>query len=688
MLFKLDFVNCIEFLKLFTYNSKFKMRNSQIQSLVTTIKERCKICYTCVRECPAKAIKIDGGQAQVISERCIGCGNCIKVCNQNAKLYFSSLEQVLDLIGSGSKIAVCLAPSFPAEFFDMNDYRKVIGILRAIGFTYVHEVAFGADLVALKYKEILKKMNHTPYISSDCPAIVSYIEKYFPHRIVNLMPVVSPMIASARVIRKIYGKDIKIVFIGPCIAKKTESDEIDAVLTFSELHTLMDILKICPDETSASDFDHPKGGKGAILALKRGLLQNVELKDSILEGNIIVAGGRISFQEAIKEFDAGLIKSESLELLCCEGCVMGVGMTRHGQLYAKRSAIRAYADQKIRQQNIEEWEKDINKYRDIDLSQSFKNDDRRIIIDSDEEIDKILFEMGKTKESDHLNCGSCGYDTCREHAIAIKKGLAENEMCLPFTIEKLHKYIDELAITNEKLTGVQIALKQSEKLASMGQLSATIAHELNNPLGVILMYARILLDECDQNSPIKSDLEKIVVQSTRCKSIVKNLLNFARSNQLSYEQVLLSELIESTLNSLLVPKNISIIKEPCDKVLYAVIDREQMIQSIGNLIKNAFEAMPDGGTLRIKLEHENDQVVFLISDTGTGISPEHLDQIFTPFFTTKSLGKGTGLGLASAYGIIKKHKGEITVQTNANPHLGPTGTTFRITLPKYGINRE
>jgi signal transduction histidine kinase len=182
-------------------------------------------------------------------------------------------------------------------------------------------------------------------------------------------------------------------------------------------------------------------------------------------------------------------------------------------------------------------------------------------------------------------------------------------------------------------------------------------------------------------------LEKIVVQSTRCKTIVKNLLNFARNNQLNYEQVLLQELIEITLNSLIIPKNIKISKDLGEKTLYAVIDREQMVQSIGNLIKNAVEAMPDGGTLKIRLENENEHVVFQISDTGTGISSEHLDQIFTPFFTTKSLGKGTGLGLASTYGIIKMHKGEITVQTNANPLSGPTGTTFRISLPKYGINK-
>jgi signal transduction histidine kinase len=260
-------------------------------------------------------------------------------------------------------------------------------------------------------------------------------------------------------------------------------------------------------------------------------------------------------------------------------------------------------------------------------------------------------------------------------------------MCLPYTIEKLHRYIDELAVTNEKLTGVQMALKQSEKLANMGQLSATIAHELNNPLGVILMYARILLDECEQESQIKTDLEKIVAQSARCKSIVRNLLNFARSNQLNYEQVNLKDLIELSINSLIIPNNVEIVKELNEKMQFAILDKEQMIQSISNLLKNGIEAMPAGGMLKIRMEPENDNITISISDTGTGISSEHLDQIFTPFFTTKSLGKGTGLGLASTYGIVKMHNGDISVTTNSNLASGPTGTTFKITIPKFGINK-
>ena len=151
----------------------------QEQHLVSTIKERCRVCYTCVRECPAKAIKIMNGQAEMIQERCIGCGNCVKVCSQGAKIFRNTKKEVIDLINSKHKVSAIIAPSFPAEFSEIEDYKYFVGMLRKLGFDYVHEVAFGADLVSLEYQEILTDDNES-HISTDCPAIVSYIEKYYP----------------------------------------------------------------------------------------------------------------------------------------------------------------------------------------------------------------------------------------------------------------------------------------------------------------------------------------------------------------------------------------------------------------------------------------------------------------------------------------------------------------------------
>jgi signal transduction histidine kinase len=295
----------------------------------------------------------------------------------------------------------------------------------------------------------------------------------------------------------------------------------------------------------------------------------------------------------------------------------------------------------------------------------------------------VLEKMGKFDPKDFLNCGACGYETCEDHAQAVLEGLAEIEMCLPLTIEKLHSSIHDLAITNEKLVSVQQALKQSEKMASMGQLSAGIAHELNNPLGVVIMYCNILLEDTPKNSPEYSDLKLIVEQANRCKKIVGGLLNFARKNQVLLSEVNINSIVKHSLDSLIIPKEIQVNIDSAEVRNPIVhIDQEQMTQVISNLVKNAIEAMPDGGILSIKLKENIHHISFIVSDTGTGIKEEDIEKIFEPFFTTKGVGKGTGLGLATAYGIVKMHKGQITVSSNVDKEKGQTGTTFTITIPR------
>jgi signal transduction histidine kinase len=255
-------------------------------------------------------------------------------------------------------------------------------------------------------------------------------------------------------------------------------------------------------------------------------------------------------------------------------------------------------------------------------------------------------------------------------------------MCLPYTIEKLHKSVKDLALSNEKLSSMKQALKQSEKLAHMGQLSAGIAHELNNPLGVVIMYSNILLEEATAGDPVREDLKLIVEQAGRCKKIVAGLLNFARKNQVNHQHVSIKELVNHSLESLIIPEKVRI--KITDEATNpdALLDSEQMMQVLTNLIKNAFDAMPGGGLIDIKLEDTLSDVIIMLSDTGTGIKEEDRAKIFEPFFTTKSIGQGTGLGLATAYGIVKMHKGQITAVSNTDPSKGPTGTSFKIVLPR------
>lgn len=358
-------------------------------------------------------------------------------------------------------------------------------------------------------------------------------------------------------------------------------------------------------------------------------------------------------------------------------------MSKGGKRYIRRKQIGNYVSQRLHDLDKDQWKKDIREFSSVDFSQTFEPLDRRLLTPTPELIEKALQSMGKFTEKDHLDCGACGYDTCFEHAMAIAEGLAEMEMCLPYAIESLHNTIQALNISNESLETAQQALRQSEKLAGMGQLSAGIAHELNNPLGVITMYSNILLEELHDDDPMRKDLILISEQADRCKKIVGGLLNFARKNQVYLVETNMLTFIKKSLDSVIHPKAIELLFIHNLSNPIAYIDNDQMMQALTNLEKNAVEAMPEGGKLTIELTDNDAEVIIRISDTGSGISQEHMDKIFTPFFTTKELGKGTGLGLPLVYGIVKMHRGKINVVSNADKNKGRTGTIFSITLPRF-----
>jgi two-component system NtrC family sensor kinase len=653
--------------------------------LVSTIKKRCRACYNCVRECPAKAIRVTMGHAEVIPERCIGCGNCVRVCSQHAKQVLSSIEKVYHLLESGLKVAACLAPSFPAEFITL-DVQKVVGMVRDLGFSLVTEGAFGADLVTERYKSLLSGNPDQRYITTTCPAVVEYVCRYYPALIPFLAPVVSPMVAMARAMKRFYGKEVKIVFIGPCIARKYEApeEEIDAVLTFQELRQMFREERIFPESIEPSEFDPPHGALGTLYPISRGLLQAAGIPEDLIAGDVVAADGKSNFVEAIRELESGNLDARLLEILCCNGCIMGSGISNPLSLLSRRSIVSRYARAKMDNLDIKRWWEEVSKLTDLDLRRTFVAQYQPIFAPSMDELEEILKKMGKYLPEDELNCGACGYDTCREQAAAISRGLAENEMCLPFTIHQLRKTMKELAVSNKQLASIREALVQSEKLASMGQLAAGVAHEINNPLGVVLMYAHLLLDQFSKDPKLQEDLRMIVDQTERCRKIVAGLLNFARQNRVVYQPTDVRSLVDRSLRSVPLPENVTVevLHEGNDSI--AELDGNQVTQILVNLIDNAFAAMPQGGQLTIEIHGDSENVRFIVTDTGIGIPKANLSKIFEPFFTTKPLGKGTGLGLAVTYGIVKMHGGDVQVKSNADPQTGPTGSMFTVTLPRKG----
>jgi signal transduction histidine kinase len=401
-----------------------------------------------------------------------------------------------------------------------------------------------------------------------------------------------------------------------------------------------------------------------------------------MDSEVLATDGRTNFVEAIQAVDSNSLDVRLLEILCCNGCIMGAGMSVNSTLFRRRSLIGRYVQRNWTGFRKDRWMQDLAKYSDIDLAREFRVYDQRIAQPSREEILSILAKMGKNKPEDELNCGACGYDSCVQHAIAIHRRLAETEMCLPYTIDKLRHTVKQLAVSHQQLVSTQEALMHSERLASMGQLAAGVAHEVNNPLGIVLMHSHMLLEQAEKLPEWREDLEMITEQADRCKKIVVRLLHFARQNKAVLRVVDLYKLMQRAIKAYPFPANVHVQMEPRAGNPKADLDPDQLNQVITNLFSNACDAMPDGGDLIVSAGGNEDQVWFSIKDFGIGISRENTGKIFEPFFTTKQIGKGTGLGLAVTYGIVKMHRGDITVESNNDSKVGKTGTTFTVKLPR------
>lgn len=661
--------------------------NKMNHAIVTTISDRCKRCYSCIRECPAAAIRVIDAQAKVIEERCIACGHCVKVCSQDAKQILSEVDETYELLKSNNVIAI-VAPSFAASF--PNQYRKIPTALKRLGFTQVIETAFGADLIANDYMEVIKSDNQKTVISSACPAVVSFIQKYYTALVPNLAQVVSPMIALGRYLKKDFGEDVKIVFIGPCVAKKHEAQDddvagvIDSVLTFTELKEMFQEQNIIVDQCGESDFDEPHAMMGKAYPLAGGLIKTIDVSGDILEKDIIVVEGKKKVLEIIDEIANNHINAKFTDILFCEGCISGPAIDTKLNYYARREKVINYIDEKINNVDKRVWKSNLYNARKLNLHRNFKIDNQRRPYPTEEKIREILAQTKKYTPKDELNCGACGYPTCREYAVAIAKDLAEKEMCLPYVL-------DELKIAYDNLSNTEEQLRVAEKLASIGQLAAGVAHEINNPLGTILLYASMLkkdLEKIYNDDQRTEDLELIVEEANRCKNIVANLLNFARQGKLNIKEFDLTE----TLREVLKPFTVNPVYRQID-FKYDIVendyritgDEEQLKQVFINIIKNACDAMTDNESekeLKLILSADNNSAKIEFTDTGNGIPKENHGKVFTPFFTTKSMGKGTGLGLAISYGIIKMHKGNITFTSEIGK-----GTAFKVVLPKFQVHQ-
>jgi two-component system NtrC family sensor kinase len=380
-----------------------------------------------------------------------------------------------------------------------------------------------------------------------------------------------------------------------------------------------------------------------------------------------------------------------VEALMCKGCYCGPGISSAEPGLLRKRRVGEYVAESQRRELSVPPAADNAVFAALSLSRTYSGDDQRGAAPGEDDIRDILARTNKFFPEDELNCGACGYSTCRAKAIAVHDGMAEEAMCLPFMIEQAERVCSELNVPWSDLRDVHRHIINTEKLASMGQMAAGVAHELNNPLSTILLYTHILGKKLADRDDLDHDLKLVAEESERCKKIVGNLLDFARQSRVHVQSVDVEDLVRKAVDGVectLEPSNGHEVRLETDVTpgLRADLDRDQITQVLVNLVKNGVEAMEgSSGVVRVSAyaTPEQDRLHIAVSDEGGGIPQSARDKVFQPFFTTKSIGKGTGLGLPISYGIVKMHQGTIWFDSEAGQ-----GTTFHIELPMTNVTIE
>ena len=399
---------------------------------LTLKKANCKNCYKCIRHCPVKAIRFSGNQAYIIQDECIMCGQCFVVCPQDAKQIVSEVGKVRVMLQSGAPVVASLAPSFIANYAG-SGIEELREALKKLGFYDAEETALGATMVKREYDRMVAEENRDIIISSCCPSVNLLIRRYYPALLGYLAPVMSPMQAHcADIKRRIPGA--KTVFIGPCVAKKEEAQEcgeVDAVLTFDELTEWLNQENI----TVQPARELKKGGRARLFPTAGGILRCMEKPNAGY--TYMAVDGAQNCLEVLEDLLHGGLHHCFIEMSACAGsCIGGPVMEKYHRMPVRDyAAVAAYAGKK---------DFTVDQPDELTLRKTLEYIGRKLPYPSESEIRDALHKMGKLKPEDELNCGSCGYNTCREKAVAIIQGKAEVSMCLPFLKERAENFSDNI----------------------------------------------------------------------------------------------------------------------------------------------------------------------------------------------------------------------------------------------------
>jgi PAS domain S-box-containing protein len=386
------------------------------------------------------------GQAYVVEDHCIGCGTCVRECPQGAKSYRNDTERAQRLFAPGVQVAASVAPSFAAAFPEWQQ-RRLPSALRRLGFCYVGETAIGAYHVATQTASVVAAQPDRSHVCTACPAVVRYVERYRPEFLGTLVPVVSPMMAHAKHIRERLQGEVRVVFIGPCIAKKAEADRpefaglVDCVLTFSELQEWLQREDIDLSACEESDFDETPEGHARLFPVEGGSVRTAGWSTDLLGSDVVAASG---FDEVCTALE-GLRLSEAPHIIeplfCPQGCVNGPVMLDDHNIFERRGNVLGYAAAHPGDTPEERlYEELTTHFKDLHTE-----DDKPI---TEEQIRHVLEMTGKARDEDQLNCGACGYPNCREKAIAVIRGMAEPEMCIPHMKRLAEQRVDRIIETS------------------------------------------------------------------------------------------------------------------------------------------------------------------------------------------------------------------------------------------------
>ncbi|MDY5968485.1 MAG: [Fe-Fe] hydrogenase large subunit C-terminal domain-containing protein [Bacteroidales bacterium] len=450
---------------------------------------RCRDCYLCLRECPVKAIAVINHQARIIDDRCILCGNCTLVCPQNAKVVHSELEQVKQLLAGNKKVIASVAPSFIANF-DVADFSTFKIALCKLGFFDAEETAVGARIVTQQYRVLMESGQFKNFITSACPAACQMIQHYFPKALKYLAPVDSPMFAHAKLLHKQYD-DAEIVFIGPCIAKKKEAREsqmIANVLTFEELELFFKERNINLDEMSNFSLGEKKVGANLAKSypISHGIINS--FGSNLPEGfEYMAVDGADRCVDLLENIES--LSGMFIELNACkDACVAGpCSLKKPGGSIRATATVRDYVANEVKTKGSPA-EVPCN----VDLSVAYPRIRTTNRIPTEDEIKAILAKTGKFKPEDELNCGSCGYTTCREKAWAVFNGYSDVEVCFPYlrqqaesmSYEIMQSNPDGIVVLDDKMNIMVINDKARELLgidAKMESLKGMPAVDYFNP---------------------------------------------------------------------------------------------------------------------------------------------------------------------------------------------------------------